>query len=85
MMSIAILALLIVFVFGPIGRAVAHRISEGGAVPIAPGAEEVRQLREQVADLTVRVAELSQNQEFTTLLLEGRSSAASDFTEDTGK
>ncbi|MEN8145640.1 MAG: hypothetical protein ABFS14_11885 [Gemmatimonadota bacterium] len=84
-MNIAIFVLLIIFVFGPIGRAVAHRISKGGAVPIAPEAEEVRQLREQVADLTVRLAELSENQEFTTRLLEDRSSAASDFTEDTGK
>lgn len=84
-MNIAILALLIIFVFGPIGRAVAHRISKGGGTPIAPGADEVRQLREQVADLSVHVAELSQKQEFTTRLLEGRSSAASDFTEDIGK
>ncbi len=84
-MSIAVFVLLIIFVLGPIGRAVAHRISKAGATPIAPEAEEVRQLREQVADLQGHVTELADKQEFMTRLLEAGPSAASDFTEDTGK
>ncbi|MEE9208208.1 MAG: hypothetical protein V3U67_07530 [Gemmatimonadota bacterium] len=88
-MSIAILALLIIFVCGPIARAVANRIGAGTKArltdPEQLGVEQLQRLREEVTELQGRVTDLADKQEFTTRLLEAGSSAASDFTEDTGK
>lgn len=61
--------LVVVFVLGPIARAVATRVSRGGPVLPAPPSQEVALLREEVERLGAEVARLNEEQAFMLRLL----------------
>ncbi|MET0396408.1 MAG: hypothetical protein ABW277_06270 [Longimicrobiaceae bacterium] len=61
--------LVVVFVLGPIARAVATRVSRGGPALPAPPSQEVALLREEVERLGAEVARLNEEQAFMLRLL----------------
>ena len=61
--------LVVVFVLGPIARAVAARVSRGGPALSAPPSQEVALLRDEVERLGAEVARLSEEQAFMLRLL----------------
>lgn len=61
--------LVVVFVLGPIARAVATRVSRGGPALPAPPSPEVALLREEVERLGAEVARLNEEQAFMLRLL----------------
>jgi hypothetical protein len=68
-MAFVIAIMLIVFVLGPIARALAVRLARGGDVALPGAPQEVARLREEVDRLGVEVARLSEEQAFMVKLL----------------
>jgi hypothetical protein len=68
-MAFVIAIMLIVFVLGPIARALAVRLARGGDAALPGAPQEVARLREEVDRLGVEVARLTDEQAFMLRLL----------------
>ncbi len=68
-MAFVIAIMLIVFVLGPIARALAVRLARGGDTALPGAPQEVARLREEVDRLGVEVARLTDEQAFMLRLL----------------
>jgi hypothetical protein len=68
-MAFVIAIMLIVFVLGPIARALAVRLGRGGDAALPGAPQEVARLREEVDRLGVEVARLTDEQAFMLRLL----------------
>jgi hypothetical protein len=68
-MAFVIAIMLIVFVLGPIARALAVRLGRGGDAALPGAPQEVARLREEVDRLGMEVARLSDEQAFMLRLL----------------
>jgi hypothetical protein len=69
-MASVLIILLLIFVFGPIARGYAERLSRGDLPSIAPGESDVARLREEVDRLSQDVARLQEEQSFMMKLLD---------------
>jgi hypothetical protein len=70
-MASVLIILLLIFVFGPIARGYAERLSRGDLPSIGPGEGDVARLREEVDRLSQDVARLQEEQGFMMKLLSG--------------
>lgn len=68
-MASVLIILLLIFVFGPIARGYAERLSRGEIPSIRPQESDVARLREEVDRLSQDVARLQEEQSFMMNLL----------------
>ena len=68
-MTFVVAIILIVFVLGPIARALAERLGRGGDTALPGAPQEVARLRDEVDRLSSEMARLSEEQAFMLRLL----------------